>query len=157
MKILAWVIAVVFACGVLVAACVAFVNDEDSLAPVPLRLVSHEYDEGGGDCYGRDCGADDYDNRGEDNRRGGISPGPFDRSPVDFRDNRVVICFPFSNCRGEDDGRTEDPVRPMSLFPPTPDGIREFVTNTIMSSIELGRLFADTTITFVSNLLVGIA
>lgn len=51
-----------------------------------------------GDCRG------DSGNEGEyrdDNRRGGISPGPFDRSPVDFRDNRVTICFPFSRCDSE--------------------------------------------------------
>lgn len=44
-----------------------------------------------------------------------------------------------------------------SLFPPSPDAIRQFVISTIQAGIELGRLFADTTITFVSNLLVGIA
>jgi len=44
-----------------------------------------------------------------------------------------------------------------SLFPPTPDGIRQFVTQTIQGGIELGRLFSDATITFVSNLLVGVA
>jgi len=65
----------------------ADVDDEVGIA----WIADHEYDyddEGSG-------------NEGEyrdDNRRAGISPGPFDRSPVDFRNNRVVICFPFSRC-----------------------------------------------------------
>lgn len=46
---------------------------------------------------------------------------------------------------------------PWSLFPPTPDGIRQFVVATVQAGIDMGRLFADTVITFVSNLLVGIA
>lgn len=48
-------------------------------------------------------------------------------------------------------------VIPSSLFPPSPDAIREFVLATIMAGIEMGRLFADTVITFVSNLLIGIS
>lgn len=75
-------------------------------------LINHEY-EGDrcyryGDCKG-DSGNDDSDYR-DDNRRGGISPGPFDRSPVDFRDNRVTICFPFSRCdSAEDDDQPQEP------------------------------------------------
>lgn len=48
-------------------------------------------------------------------------------------------------------------MTPYSLFPPTPEGVRDFVLATIQAGIEMGRLFADTVITFVSNLLVGIA
>lgn len=58
------------------------------------------YDEH--DCRrGHDSGDDD---QRDDNRRAGISPGPFDRSPVDIHDNRLVVCFPFSKCDGKDDG-----------------------------------------------------
>lgn len=69
-----------------------------------VELVSHDY-RGGSDCYQYGDCRGDSGNEGEyrdDNRRGGISPGPFDRSPVDFRDNRVVICFPFSRCDAKD-------------------------------------------------------
>jgi hypothetical protein len=48
-------------------------------------------------------------------------------------------------------------MTPSSLIPPTPEGIRDFVLSVMQGGIEMGRLFADTTITFVSNLLVGIA
>lgn len=138
-------------------------DDDDSNSLGPERIILAGY-HGGSDCYQYgDCRDHDrrYDNDGEDNRRGGISPGPFDRSPVDLRDNRVVICFPFARCDGDgknDKGGDEQPpMTPASLFPPTPQGIRDFVVSTIKSSIDLGRLFADTTITFVENLMIGIA
>lgn len=74
-------------------------------------LVSHDY-EGDSDCYRYgDCrgGSGNEGEYRDDNRRGGISPGPFDRSPVDFRDNRVVICFPFSRCDAKD-GEGDQPM-----------------------------------------------
>lgn len=91
------------------ASCDALFEDEDEPGDLGYRveLVSHEYD--GGDCYGDDCAPQDYDNRGEDNRRAGISPGPFDRSPVDFRDNRVTVCFPFARCDSQSD--EQEPAR----------------------------------------------
>lgn len=46
---------------------------------------------------------------------------------------------------------------PASLFPPSPDAIRQFVVSTISGGIELGRLFAEATIKFVESLLLGIA
>jgi len=50
----------------------------------------------------------------DDNRRAGISPGPFDRSPVDFRNNRVTICFPFARCDstgGEEEQPNQPPIQ----------------------------------------------
>lgn len=166
MKPLAIIIGIVFLAGVLVAGCVALVNDEDSLGRV--ELVSHEYRDGGdceweGDCGGQYSSGGDYGHNRRDDRhrnRGAFSPGPFDRSPVDFSNSCISL-----DCSGRDEGRRrrrdepppDDPQRTQSLFPPTPDGIKQFVLTTIQAGIELGRLFADTTITFVSNLLVGIA
>lgn len=46
---------------------------------------------------------------------------------------------------------------PQSLFPPSPEAIRDFVLATFKAGIAMGRLFADTTITFVTDLFVGIA
>lgn len=46
---------------------------------------------------------------------------------------------------------------PRQLFPPTPEGIRDFVLATIRGGLDMGRLFAETTIRFVENLLIGIA
>lgn len=154
MKVLGWLILAVFVAGVLVAGCFALVNNEDSLAP-PTTYAYHErggYDDGdyGDDRY--------YDRRrrGNDNRNGrNVSPGPFDRSPVEM--HNVCISLDCSG-RSEEDRRDQDPEARASLFPvPTPDGIRQFVLATIEGGIGLGKLFANATIDFVSSLMVGIA
>lgn len=81
------------------------------------QVADHDGDcDWRGDCGGQDYGRHqrDYDNDGEDNRRAGISPGPFDRSPVDIHDNNLTICFPFSSCRpGEGGGEGQQPVQPV--------------------------------------------
>lgn len=49
-------------------------------------------------------------------------------------------------------------MSPFGFFPfPTPDAIKAFVLSTIQGGIGLGRLFAEATITFVENLLIGLA
>lgn len=165
MKPLAVIIGVIFLAGVLVAGCVALVNDDDTLGRV--QLVSHEYRDGG-DCeWEGDCGGQDYDqwnnedrNRNRNRNRGAFSPGPFDRSPVDFSNSCISL-----DCSGRDEGRRrrdepppDEPQTTQSLFPiPTPDGIRQFVLSTIEAGIGLGRLFANATIDFVSSIMVGIA
>lgn len=67
-------------------------------------------------CQGYDCREGGSGNEGEyrdDNRRAGISPGPFDRSPVDIHDNRLVLCFPFARCDGKDGQQDGDqPIQP---------------------------------------------
>ena len=152
-------LAVVLMAGLAVCSDALF-EDEDEPDDLGIRveLISHERD----DCYGYECREGGSGNEGEyrdDNRRAGISPGPFDRSPVDFRDNRVTICFPFANCRqaGEEADQPPPEQRTQSLFPPSFEGVKAFVLSTIKSSLEMGRLFAETTITFVENLLFGIA
>lgn len=157
MKALVFVIGIIFAAGMLVAGCIALVNDEDSIGPAPpFRFVSHERD-----CWDGDCGQN-YDqwrnedrNRNRDRNRGAFSPGPFDRSPVEMHD--VCVSLDCSGRDRDDRDRSREEVAPMSLFPPTPDGIRQFVVSTIKSGVEMGRLFAETTIAFVENLLIGIA
>lgn len=83
------------------------------LVPSPA-WADHDYDRSR--CQGYDCREGGSGNEGEyrdDNRRAGISPGPFDRSPVDIHDNRLVICFPFSRCDGKDGQQDGDqPVQP---------------------------------------------
>lgn len=82
--------------------------------------VANRYD-GRDDCggYNYDHGcrhrhnSGDRDNR-DDNRRAGISPGPFDRSPVEFHDNNVTICFPFSTCGRKDDGTQPGQPKPVA-------------------------------------------
>lgn len=169
MKVLAIIIGVVFLAGVLVAGCVALVNDDDSLGRI--QLIGYHDDEPrcyeDEDCddysqrYDQNYGSRDDRNRNRHRNRGAFSPGPFDRSPIEMHD--VCISIDCSG-RSKEDRRRDDeqpppdePQATRSLFPPTPDGIKMFVLSTIQAGIELGRLFADTTITFVENLLFGIA
>jgi len=145
------------------------------------------YDDGGYDdgyererCYEGDCYDQEYDQWNSDQRnhnrrnRGAFSPGPFDRSPIEMHD----VCISLDCSSGREDRERDDrrggrmepmslgcavPVpfhcdpKPASLFPPSFEGVKSFVLATIKSGIEMGRLFADTTITFVENLLFGIA
>lgn len=133
-----------------------------SLGPASPAFADH--DSGREECrWEGDCGSQSYDgqwsnedrNRNRDRNRGAFSPGPFDRSPIDFSHSNFCISL---DCSGRDQDRPPPSEgRPQQLFPPSADGIRNFVTSTVQAGIEMGRLFADTTITFVSNLLVGIA
>lgn len=92
----------------------SFSHEPDSLGrgqpelAARLAPADHERER----CYGYECREGGSGNEGEyrdDNRRAGISPGPFDRSPVDFRDNRVTICFPFARCDARDEGGEGEP------------------------------------------------
>ena len=148
----------------------AICTDDDDQA-LGLRLIAATgpaYHDGG-DCDPEwdDCG--DYDqrydqwnnedrNRNRNRNRGAFSPGPFDRSPVEMHD----VCISLDCSSGRDDRRRRDEsppeeARTQSLFPPSFEGVKAFVLSTIKSGIEMGRLFAETTITFVENLLFGIA
>lgn len=104
MKAVATVALVLVLLGALVAGCIAAVNDEDSLGR--LILVSHD------ECWDEECGGQDYDqwnnedrNRNRNRNRGAFSPGPFDRSPVDFHDNCISL-----DCGGRE-RREEEPPR----------------------------------------------
>lgn len=122
-------------------------------------LISHERDCWDDDCGGQNSSGGDYGHNRRDDRnrnRGAFSPGPFDRSPVDFSNSCISL-----DCSGRDEGRRRGQPPPeertQSLFPPSFEGVKSFVLATIKSGIEMGRLFAETTITFVENLLFGIA
>lgn len=63
-------------------ACDAMFDDEDEVDDFGLPALVADHD-----CW--DCPPPDEYEEGDgrnDNRRAGISPGPFDRSPVEFRD-----------------------------------------------------------------------
>lgn len=102
MKAVAIVVVVVFLCGALVASCVAVLNDEDTLARIVL--VSHD------ECWEEECGGQDYDgnwsnedrNRNRNRNRGAFSPGPFDRSPIDFSGSCISL-----DCSGRPDRERE--------------------------------------------------
>lgn len=111
MKILAGIILAVFLTGMLVAACFAVVNDDESMAPVRLQLVRYDeqpqcYDDGycdddnyqsGGDYSSRDR------HRNERRNRGAFSPGPFDRSPV-----TIWFCPQPNSCNNGDGSQPPD-------------------------------------------------
>lgn len=110
MKAVGWIIGAIFLAGVAVAACVAVINDEDSM-PV-VQLVSHEYDDGGyyddrGDQNYEDQWSNEDRNRNRGRNRGAFSPGPFDDSPVDAFNN---ACLPGATCYY--DGRRGDEPPP---------------------------------------------
>jgi hypothetical protein len=100
--IVAIIVAFVFIAGLL-AICTPGENDHSLGRP---RLVSH-YDDGGDCDWEGDCGGQDYDqnygsrddrNRNRNRNRGAFSPGPFDRSPIDFSGSCISL-----NCSGRDD------------------------------------------------------
>lgn len=144
-----------------------------------IELIDHDYSDGGnyGDedndyGYGGDYRDDDRGYSGEQEcensgcgnensrgrNRGAFSPGPFDRSPVDFRDNCISLDCGDGNKKDEVQSPEEtQSMRLASLFPPTPEGIRDFVTGIIKSGLAMGQLFADVTIKFVGDLMVGLA
>lgn len=141
-------------------------DDGDCWEPEQCR----GYDDGGGGGYD-DGSRDNYDQWNSDQRnhnrrnRGAFSPGPFDRSPIEMHD--VCISLDCSNPPKDDERRNDDqrdrrdrrggPMMLASLFPPSPDAVRAFVVNTVKAGINMGRLFADTVITFVQDIFVGIA
>lgn len=143
MKPILVIIAAVFIFGALMAACVAVVNDEDSYGPI--QVVSHRYED---PCGYEDCG-DDWGG-GSDGNSGGDYEGGRSGDQGDGDGQ----CRNFCNITVPTPG---DGQRPESLVPPTPEGVRDFVLAVTKAGIEMGRLFADTTITFVSDLLIGLA
>lgn len=168
------VLAIFIFVALLFGACAVCVNDDDHDSLGRVQLLAHHHDD-----QGDDYGDGDGSRQGNGNRqgrcrgdqcRGSFSPGPFDRSPVDVHDNCVSL-----DCSGE--GGKHPPAggqqpeslgcavpvpfhcdpAPTSLFPPSPGAVRDFVVNTIKAGIELGQLFANTTISFVENIVIGIA
>lgn len=83
----------------------------------------------GGDCDWRgDCGGQSYDgqwsnedhNRNRNRNRGAFSPGPFDRSPVDFSNSCISL-----DCSGRDKGEKKNPPPKASQH----DRPSEMITN----------------------------
>jgi hypothetical protein len=127
---------------------------------------AYAYHERGGDGYGQ--GDDRYGNDGGDygngndqrrchesqNCRGSFSPGPFDRSPVDVHDNCVSL-----DCSGSaKDGKKQPPAQghqTTSLTDPTK--LPQVIVTIIKSGLDMGQLFATTTIKFVEDLFVALA
>jgi hypothetical protein len=70
-------------------------------------------------------------------------------------DDIIIVPTPWGPGQGGDKQPPDE--QPQSLFPPSFEGIKSFVTATIKGGIDMGRMFADTTITFVENLMMGLA
>jgi len=121
-----------------------------------FRLVAHvAYDDGrddDGNSGGEQGSGNDQRHCHESqNCRGSFSPGPFDRSPVDVHDNCVSL-----DCSGRDPSKKPPPSQgKASLTDPTK--LPTVVAGIIKSGLDLGRMFADGTITFVENMLLALA
>lgn len=121
MKLAAKILLAVFVLGVLVAGCIAVVNDEDSLGPI--RLVSHEQ------------GCDpDYEPCEDEGRR--------KETCFMFCDNIIVI----PGLPGQEDPLPDGRAR-TSLFPPTPEkifaGIQAMADAGINLGTQMARLVVD--------------
>ena len=112
---LALIILVVFGVllvGAFFASCDALFEDEDEVNDLGITVTEQAYheecDPEWGDCgggrYEQDYGSYDR-NRNRERNRGAFSPGPFDRSPIDFSGS----CFSL-DCSGYQD-RERDPNR----------------------------------------------
>lgn len=108
--------------------------------------ADHEYD-GGGYCAADHDGCGDY--REGDYYEGG-------RDGDGGKQTCFMACY-ITIPPGEGGGPSEPSAGPASLVPPSPEAIRDFVLATFKAGIAMGRLFADTVITFVTDLFVGIA
>ena len=82
---------------------------------VPMSPAAADHD---GDCREEECydgGGQSYDgqwsnedeNRNRNRNRGSFSPGPFDRSPMDLRDNCISL-----DCSGRDQDDKKEPRDP---------------------------------------------
>ncbi len=135
---------------VFVAGTCAFCGDDDDNQHSMGRvvLVSHERDR----CYYEDCGGDGgdggYSGGNQGYGGGGGRSGDYDGGPGDdcrnACGNTIIVPTPGGKEKA-------------SLFPPTPVGIRDFVVNTTKAGLALGQAFADLTVKFVSDLLIGMA
>lgn len=93
-------LAVILGLGLFFGACDALIDDESEEGDLgaPALVLDHD-----GDYYG-DRSDQDYEqwnnedrNRNRNRNRGAFSPGPFEDSPVDFRDNCISL-----DCSGRD-------------------------------------------------------
>ena len=137
MRRLAALMLIVVACGIV---------------SVPTAHADHDY--GGYECMDHEyCGGGWGDGGdggySEGNQGYGGGGGRSGDMEQDGDNNCRNFCFYGVPMPGEQ--------RQQSLFPPTPEGVRDFVLNTMKGGIELGRLFAEATITFVENLFIGLA
>lgn len=80
-------------------------DEENDIGLGRVELVSHEYDEGGGDQNYEDQWSNEDRNRNRDRNRGAFSPGPFDDSPVDAFNN---ACMPGATCHYDGDRRNDE-------------------------------------------------
>lgn len=122
-----------------------------------IELIRHE--RGGNDCD--DSGCNDYGNHGNQRRcqgdqcRGSFSPGPFDRSPIDFSNSCISL-----DCSGRDKGDKKQPPpdegqKPASLTDPRK--LPAVVAQIAKAGLDMGQLFATTTIKFVETLFTALA
>ena len=81
------------------------------LSPVPAYSYHEnpQCDDGYNDCSSQEYRHDysNHDrNRNRDRERGAFSPGPFDRSPIEFSNN--TICMPGATCYSHEPGEKKE-------------------------------------------------
>lgn len=123
-----------------------------------IELIRHERSGDDGGCD--DSGCNDYGNHGNQRRcqgdqcRGSFSPGPFDRSPIDFSNSCISL-----DCSGRDKGDKKQPPdqgqKPTSLTDPRK--LPAVVAQIAKAGLDMGQLFATTTIKFVETLFTALA
>lgn len=126
-----------------------------------IQLVAYQDDRERCDSD-QDCSDQSYDgqwsnedhNRNRNRNRGAFSPGPFDRSPVDVHDNQVCIS-PDCSHHGDDKKQPPKGQQPSSLTDPRK--LPSVIAQIMKSGLDMGQLFATTTIKFVENLLTALA
>jgi hypothetical protein len=113
-------------------------------------------------CYDGDGYSQDYDgqwsnedrNRNRNRNRGAFSPGPFDRSPIDFSNSCISL-----DCSGRDEGgKKKEPPKgqqPSSLTDPRK--LPSVIAQIAKAGLDMGQLFATTTIKFVETLFTALA
>lgn len=84
--------------------CDALIDDEDEPNDLGMPALVLDHD---GDDYDQRYGSEDDRNRNRDRDRGAFSPGPFDRSPIDFSGS----CFSL-DCSGQDERRRREDETP---------------------------------------------
>lgn len=119
-RIVATIVGFGIVVGLAVGACVAVVNDEDSLGR--LQLVSHDYE----------CA--DHDGCGEGNRR--------DKKTCFFGCDNIIIVPGLP-------GQDEPPRERAALVPPTPDKIIGGIQTMADAGINLGSTIARLVVDYV--------
>jgi hypothetical protein len=125
------------------------------------------YDDGGENGNGNDSRRCD---RAAQNCRGSFSPGPFDRSPVDASHNQICVMPNSCSSQGKDKPPADQQPKSLGCLVPVPyhcdpkpasltnpSKLPSAIASIAKAGLDLGRLFADGTITFIETMFTALA